>query len=335
MVKHLVGAERDVPNDGVVLRPRLDSLRGLATAQALNPTYSRIDAYHMTACTIDETVRRLLAVGGSLEHLGGVDNFCWPNIQYDPESNPDGKLKAAQLVRANWALRDYCLGFGIPLLSGKDSMYVDGNLEGDFGERHKISGLETLQFTGTSVIEDVQRCLTMEAKVPGDFLYVLGVTRNELAGSEYYDLYGYTGLNVPKVKLEEVLPLYQALEQSTRDEILASVHGIYRGGLGVHLALVAMAGGLGLEVELAKVPVEGVKRDDVLLYSESAGRFIVTVAPEDRAEFEERFKGLPWGCVGMVTENKKLTIRGLEGKVLLNVGLRQLKTAWKKPFGKL
>jgi phosphoribosylformylglycinamidine synthase len=335
VVKHLVGAERDVPNDGVVLRPRLESLRGLATAQALNPTYSRIDAYHMTACTIDETVRRLLAVGGSLEHLGGVDNFCWPNIQYDPESNPDGKLKAAQLVRANWALRDYCLGFGIPLLSGKDSMYVDGNLEGDFGERHKVSGLETLQFTGTSVIEDVQRCLTMEAKVPGDFLYVLGVTRNELAGSEYYDLYGYTGLNVPQVKLEEVLPLYQTLEQSTRGEILASVHGIYRGGLGVHLALVAMAGGLGLEVELAKVPAVGVKRDDILLYSESAGRFIVTVAPEDRAEFEEKFKGLPWGCVGMVTENKKLTIRGLEGKVLLNVGLRQLKTAWKKPFGKL
>ena len=335
VVKHLVGAERDVPNDGVVLRPRLDSLRGLATAQALNPTYSRIDAYHMTACTIDETVRRLLAVGGSLEHLGGVDNFCWPNIQYDPESNPDGKLKAAQLVRANWALRDYCLGFGIPLLSGKDSMYVDGNLEGDFGERHKVSGLETLQFTGTSVIEDVQRCLTMEAKVPGDFLYVLGVTRNELAGSEYYDLYGYTGLNVPQVKLEEVLPLYQALEQSTRGEILASVHGIYRGGLGVHLALVAMAGGLGLEVELAEVPAEGVKRDDILLYSESAGRFIVTVAPEDRAEFEEKFKGLPWGCVGIVTESKKLTIRGLEGKVLFNVGLRQLKTAWKKPFGNL
>ncbi|MCG6944377.1 MAG: phosphoribosylformylglycinamidine synthase [Deltaproteobacteria bacterium] len=334
-VKHLVGAERDVPNDGVVLRPRLDSLRGLAMAQALNPTYSRIDAYHMTACTIDETVRRLLAVGGSLGHLGGVDNFCWPNIQYDPESNPDGKLKAAQLVRANWALRDYCLGFGIPLLSGKDSMYVDGNLEGDFGERHKVSGLETLQFTGTSVIEDVQRCLTMEPKVPGDFLYVLGVTRNELAGSEYYDLYGYTGLNVPQVKLKEVLPLYQALEQSTRGEILASVHGIYRGGLGVHLALMAMAGGLGLEVELTKVPAEGVKRDDVLLYSESAGRFIVTVAPGDRAEFEERFKGLPWGCVGRVTEKQKLAVRGLGGNVLFRVGLQQLKSAWKKPFGKL
>jgi len=211
-IKHLVGVERDVPNDGVVLRPRLDSLRGLAIAQALNPTYSRIDAYHMVACTIDETVRRLLAVGGSFQHLAGVDNFCWPNIQYHPESNPDGKLKAAQLVRANWALKDYCLDFGIPLLSGKDSMYVDGNLEGEFGERHKVSGLETLQFTGTSVIEDVQRCVTMDAKMAGDLIYVLGLTRNELAGSEYYDLFDYTGLNVsgpswwlrPMASIEEV-----------------------------------------------------------------------------------------------------------------------------------
>ncbi len=335
VIKHLVGVERDIPNDAVVLRPRLDSLRGLATAQALNPTYSRIDAYHMAACTIDETVRRLLAVGGSLEHLAGVDNFCWPNIQYDPDSNPDGKLKAAQLVRANWALRDYCLGFRIPLLSGKDSMYVDGNLVGGFGERHKISGLETLQFTGTSVIEDVQHCITMDAKMAGDFLYMLGITRNELAGSEYYDLFGYTGLNVPQVRVEEVLPLYKALEDAIDAELVASAHGIYRGGLGVHLALVAMAGGLGLDLELNKVPADGVKREDILLYSESAGRFIVSVAPDNRADFEEKFRGLPYGCIGRVVEKTKLTVRGLGGKILFSVGLRQLKSAWKKPFGDL
>jgi phosphoribosylformylglycinamidine synthase len=335
VIKHLVGAERDIPNDAVVLRPRLDSVRGLAIAQALNPSYSRIDAYHMAACTIDETVRRLLAVGGSIKHLGGVDNFCWPNIQYHPDSNPDGKLKAAQLVRANWALRDYCLGFGIPLLSGKDSMYVDGNLEGDFGERHKVSGLETLQFTGTSVIEDVQRCVTMDAKIAGAFLYVLGLTRNELAGSEYYALFGYTGLKVPEVRLEELQPLYQALEDSVRDELVASVHGIYRGGLGIHLALVAMAGGLGLAVELAEVPAEGVRREDVLLYSESAGRFIVSVAPEDKSAFEERFKDLPCGCIGRVMKKGTFTVRSLSGKILFSIGLRQLKSAWKRPFGNL
>ena len=94
--------------------------------------------------------------------------------------------KAAQLVRSCWALRDYTLTFGIPLLSGKDSMYTDGELKGPSGESQKVSGLPTLQFTATSVIEDIRRCVTMEFKVPGDLLYVLGETRDELGAGEYY-----------------------------------------------------------------------------------------------------------------------------------------------------
>ena len=153
----------------------------------------------MVAATIDEAVRRILAVGGRLDEIGGVDNFCWPNIQYDPVQNPDGRYKAAQLVRANLALRDLCLAFGIPLLSGKDSMYVDGYLPGAFGERHKVSGLPTMQFTATGIVADVLKSQTMEVKSPGDLVFVLGTTRNELGGSAYYDLFGYTGLNVPRV----------------------------------------------------------------------------------------------------------------------------------------
>ena len=114
MIKPLVGRGRDVASDAVVMRPVLDSSRGLAVTQALNPFYSEIDTYRMTAATIDEAVRRVLAVGGDPEHLGGVDNFCWPTIQYDPLKNPDGKYKAAQLVRANWALRDTVWPSGFP-----------------------------------------------------------------------------------------------------------------------------------------------------------------------------------------------------------------------------
>mgnify|MGYP000163902693 CR=1 FL=1 len=144
MIKPLVGAERDVDSDATVIRPILEGQKGLVFAQALLPTYSTIDAYHMTACTIDEAVRRAIAVGGDPDHLGGVDNFCWPNIQYHPEKNPDGKFKAAQLVRACRALRDVCLAYGIPLLSGKDSMYVDGHLVGRYGETVKVSAFERI-----------------------------------------------------------------------------------------------------------------------------------------------------------------------------------------------
>jgi phosphoribosylformylglycinamidine (FGAM) synthase-like enzyme len=193
VIKPLVGAGRDVPSDAAVIRPVLTSQRGLVFSQALIPMYSAIDAYHMTACTIDEAVRRAIAVGGDPDHLGGVDNFCWPNIQYDPLKNPDGKHKAAQLVRSCRALKTMCLAYGIPLLSGKDSMYVDGHLPGRYGETHKVSALETLQFSVTGVIQDVGQCLTMDVKSPGDRVWVVGLTKNELGGSEYYEHLGHVG----------------------------------------------------------------------------------------------------------------------------------------------
>jgi phosphoribosylformylglycinamidine synthase len=335
VIKPLVGAERDVDSDATVIRPVLEAQKGLAFAQALLPTYSTIDAYHMTSCSIDEAVRRLLAVGADLDHIGGVDNFCWPNIQYDPRSNPDGKFKAAQLVRSCRALRDLCMAYEIPLLSGKDSMYVDGNLAGRYGETHKVSALETLQFSAISVIEDITRCITMDSKIAGDLIYVLGSTRNELGGSEYYEHLGYVGCNVPEVRTAEFLPLYRNVKSAIENDLVASAHGVYRGGLAVHMAKVAMGGNLGMHVNLGQVPRRDVERADVLLFSESAGRFIVTVDPVKRAAFEELFEGSPCGCIGTVTEIPDFVVQGIESEAIIRVPLADLKMAWKKTFGEL
>ena len=335
VIKPLVGADRDVASDAAVIRPVLRSDKGLAFAQALLPAYSAIDTYHMTACCIDEAVRRLIAVGADPGHIGGVDNFCWPSIQYDRIQNPDGKFKAAQLVRACWALRDICLAYEIPLLSGKDSMYVDGNLAGRYGETHKVSAPATLQFSTVAVIEDIHRCVTMDAKIPGDLLYILGTTRNELGGSEYYEHLRYIGCNLPQVLPAEFRALYQNLGQAVADQLVASAHGIYRGGLAVHLALVGMGGKLGLSIDLAQVPAEGIERDDLLLFSESAGRFIVTVDPSNREAFERIFNNTSCACVGRVTEQPDLVVKGLDRQIILAVALDDLKTAWKKPFGDL
>lgn len=336
VIKPLGGVNRDVNNDAAVIRPVLDSPKGLAFAQSLLPSYSAIDAYHMTACAIDEAVRRVVAVGGDLNHIGGVDNFCWPNIQYHAEKNPDGKFKAAQLVRSCRSLRDMCLTYDIPLLSGKDSMYVDGHLPGPYGETHKVSALGTLQFSTTSVIPDIARCVTMESKMPGDRVYVLGTTRDELGGSEYYAHFGYVGLNVPRVRPSAFLELYTALQTAIEDNLVASVHGVYSGGLGIHLALVAMGGDLGMEVDLAKVPSVDIQRDDTLLFSQSAGRFIVTVDPAHQARFEKAFRGLPCAAVGDVAgRDDPLRIIGTDGSALVELPVRELATAWKKPFGDL
>ena len=334
IIKPLVGVGRDVPGDAAVVRPVLTSDAGLAFAQALLPHYAAIDAYHMVACTIDEAVRRLIAVGGDPDHIGGVDNFCWPSIQHDADKNPDGRFKAAQLVRACWALRDTCLAYAIPLLSGKDSMYVDGHLPGRFGERHKVSALPTLQFSAVSVIDDIRRCTTMDAKAAGDRVYVLGETADELGGSEYYDLFGDTGCRVPRTAPERFWPVYQTLARAIAQGWVASAHGVYRGGLGVHLGLVAMAGRLGLDVALDRVPVGGQLRADKILFSESAGRFIVTVEEAYRERFETLFEGLPCGWVGTVNADPVLSVRWGNDD-LLRLPVERLLEAWKKPFGNL
>jgi phosphoribosylformylglycinamidine synthase len=214
-------------------------------------------------------------------------------------------------------------------------MYVDGHLPGRYGETHKVSALETLQFSTTAVIADITKCVTMDSKMPGDLLYVLGTTGNELGGSEYYEHFGYVGLNVPQVRPDEFAPLYQALYRSIEAELVASARGIYRGGLGVHLALKAMAGNLGLQVDLGLVPAKGAVRNDVLLFSESAGRFIVTVDPENSENFEKMFKGLAWACIGTVTAQTDFIVTGLDNRTLIKVAVQDLKVAWKKPFGDL
>ncbi|MGD9013265.1 MAG: AIR synthase-related protein [Desulfobacterales bacterium] len=335
VIKPLVGAERDVNSDATVTRPVLNASKGLAFTQALLPTYSAIDAYHMTSCSIDEAVRRLIAVGADPDHIGGVDNFCWPNIQYHPVDNPDGKFKAAQLVRACWALRDMCQAYEIPLLSGKDSMYVDGHLPGRYGEMHKVSAPETLQFSAISVVADIQHCVTMDSKMPDDLIYVLGTTQDELGGSEYYAHFGEIGLNVPRVDAQRFRGIYRALNQAITRGLVASAHGIYRGGLGVHLALVAMGGNLGMQVELERVPASGVRHKPLVLFSESAGRFIVTIDPKNRQDFEKLFEPSICACIGTVTATPQLDIMGLDQKNIVSLAVSDLKAAWKKPFGDL
>jgi phosphoribosylformylglycinamidine synthase II len=335
IIKPLVGKERDMVSDAVVVRPVLSSTKGIALTQTINPFYSLIDTYHMVGVTIDEAVRRCIAVGGDLSCIGGVDNFCWPTIIYDPVKNPDGKYKAAQLVRACWALRDYTDAFEIPLLSGKDSMYTDGEVEKSSGEMEKISGLPTFQFTVTTLVKDIRRCVTMDVKIPGDHVYIIGETRDELGASEYYLMMNWVGCNVPMVDSKKVLPLYQSIHKAIQNGLIASCHAVGRGGLGVHLALCAIGGNLGMDINLESVPVEKRLSNTRLLYSESAGRFMVTVDTSKKKAFEEIMSGLPYACVGSVTNTDILHVLGVDGKTIVKDTLSDLKNTWNEPFGEL
>ena len=325
-VKPMVGASNDGPGDASVLRPILDSWEGVAVSSGICPRYSDIDTYHMMACAIDEGVRNNIAVGGNLKHMAGLDNFCWCD-PIQSEKTPDGEYKLAQLVRANMALYEYTRAFGVPCISGKDSMkndYLIGST--------KISIPPTVLFSVVSVIPDVRNCVTMDAKRANDLVYVLGETRAEMGGSEYYALHGFIGNQVPRVDAQRARKLYEALSSTMEKGLVASCHDCSDGGLGVALAEVAFAGGLGMEVDLRKVPASGVDGNDTLLFSESQSRFVATVRPENQKAFEDCLKENIFSPVGRVVSGKGFTITGLGGSAVVRADIDELKEAWKKPL---
>jgi len=164
---------------------------------------------------------------------------------------------------------------------------------------------------------------------------VIGLTKDELGAGEYYEMLGFTGLNVPEVDAESFIKTYKAMSEAMEKELASSVHGIYRGGLGVHLAMCSMAGNLGIDVDLSLLPVEKELRSDRLMFSESAGRFIVSVSPENSAAFEDVFKGLPIKCIGKVTASSRFILKADSEKILIDVDVQDLKAAWKRPYGGL
>jgi phosphoribosylformylglycinamidine synthase len=245
----------------------------------------------------------------------------------ESEKTPDGAYKAAQLVRANQALRDYCVAFGVPLISGKDSMKNDYMI----GDR-KISIPPSVLFSVMGRIDDIHKAVTMDVKQPGDLVYLLGETRNELGASEYYTMHGEVGCQVPTVDSTTALKLFQTINRAQQQAVLASCHDLSDGGLGVALAETAFAGGYGVKADLRNVSTPEKMRADQILFSETPSRFLVTVRPEQREAFEGIFGGQNLGLIGVVTEAPILRIDGLQGELLVEENIDALKAAWQAPL---
>ena len=302
VIKPFVGVNSDIQSDATVFMPEVLSQEGIILAHGIAPHYSDIDTYHMMASIIDLAIRRTIAVGGKLGHIAGLDNFCWPD-PVESEKTPDGQYKMAQLVRCNKALYEYSKAFGVPLISGKDSMKNDSTKGGK-----KISIPPTVLYSTIAKMENIEKALTLSAKRAGDLVYVIGETKAELGGSQYSVLKGAIGNEVPKVDAEYAISIYNAVSAATEKELCHSVHTPAFGGLAVGFAKVAAAGQLGLDIDLNKIPCDDLSAQEIL-FSESNSRFIITVAKEKAAEFEACFNDLPIAMVGEVTLDDEVVFR--------------------------
>jgi phosphoribosylformylglycinamidine synthase len=100
----------------------------------------------------------------------------------------------------------------------------------------------------------------------------------------------------------------------------------------VALAEVAFAGGLGIEVDLRRVPGSGMDRNDFVLFSESQSRFVVTVHPKNQKAFENCLQGNVFARVGWVNAGQDLAITGLQGTLVVRADIIDLKEEWKRPL---
>ncbi|MCL4409719.1 MAG: AIR synthase-related protein [Gammaproteobacteria bacterium] len=298
------------PNDAAVLKPVDDSIKGLAISCGINPSYGKIDAYWMAASAIDEAMRNNIAVGGRRVAL--LDNFTW--------GNPEKPERLGSLVRACEACYDFSVAFKAPFISGKDSLYNESPLG---------PVTPTLLITAVGVIPNLQVTTSMDLKAAGNHLYLVGDTFNELGGSEYYKLKGYLGASVPKVRGAKAKRTFKAVTAAIDQGMVKSCHDLSEGGLAVAAAEMAFAGGLGLELDLKKVPGKDLARNDFVLFSESNSRFLIEVAEADREDFEDLMKGKTCSLIGKVTKEQNLIVHGLNGKVVVDATLETLRHSWK------
>jgi phosphoribosylformylglycinamidine (FGAM) synthase-like enzyme len=320
VIKPLCGIQNDGPSDASVTRPLFDSNKGIIIANGINFRFGFIDPYWMAASCIDEALRQIISVGGSLKEVAILDNFCW--------GNPDKPDRLGGLVRAAYGCYDTAKAYGVPFISGKDSLYNEFSVH---GKSTAIPG--TLLISAISVMEDVNKSVSMYAKESGDLIYIVGKTRDELGGSHYYDLYGSVGNHVPKVYHQEAKNIFNALSKAAGKGLVKAMHDCSDGGLGVALAEMVFSGGLGAEIFLAEVPYQSAdRRDDFLLFSESNSRFVVEVERKKQKEFENILRGLPFGLAGCLSVGNDFKIYGLDGKVCVDADGRKLKETWRKPL---
>jgi len=321
VVKPLTGIENDGPSDAAVVRPKYDSNKGLAISCGMNPCYGDIDPYWMAMAGIDEAIRNIICVGARLDRIALLDNFCWGDCT-KPET-------LGAIVRAAEACYDGAMAFGTPFISGKDSLNNEFSCE----DGSQIAIPSTLLISAISIVDDVDKCVTMDVKTAGNLLFIVGRTRNELGGSHYYKVNGHIGANVPKTDLEVAPKTAKKIAHAIADGLVESCHDCSEGGLAVALAEMAFASGLGIQADLKGLPKSPqAMRTDAQLFSESTSRYVVEVKPENYHNFAKLMLNVPFGQIGNVTAENILLIKAEDGQTVIQLELERLKKAWQQTF---
>jgi phosphoribosylformylglycinamidine synthase len=286
VIKPLTGPLQVGPSDAAVLRPKLGSHRGIAIGCGLAPQIE--DPYEMALAAIDEAIRNVVAVGADPSKIAILDNFCWPSV--------DDERTMGTLVRACEACRDAALAYGIPFISGKDSLHNQFT-HSETGEVIRIPN--TLLISAIGIIDDVRKCVTMDLKSPrGRRVYLLRPSKADLAGRK------------------QVHELVAALIQQ---RLVVSCHDVSDGGKLVAAAEMCIASGYGMVIESEDEP-----------FTESSGQYLIEMADENsalRIATLARDAAALFTVYGVVVDSRKFTITHLD-RPHTEIEISELRNAW-------
>ncbi len=330
VIKPLVGVENDGPGDAAVVRPVLNSRRGLAISCGMNPLYGDLDTYHMATSAIDEAIRNCVSVGADPAKIAILDNFCW-GFTDRPET-------LGSLVRAAIGCQDLSVVMQTPFISGKDSLHNEFSYTDAEGTRQTISIPATLLISAMGQVPDVANCVTMDLKKSGNQLFQIGVTGDHFGGSHFAMVNGLAGGQVPTVDAQRAKATFAALHLAISSGLIRSCHDMSEGGLAVAIAEMAFAGGLGADINTDEIGIEmeevgpdaDVSVDYVaaaLLFSESNTRFIVEVELANVDAFKKAMAEIDIQKIGVVTDEPMLRIE-MAHNLIIESDISRLKKAW-------
>ncbi|MEK7389754.1 MAG: phosphoribosylformylglycinamidine synthase subunit PurL [Elusimicrobiota bacterium] len=333
IVKPLQGVRHDGPGDACVVWPHaatgdMNDFSSFAVGHGLNPEYGRIDPYWMAMACVDEALRNVSCVGADPARAALLDNFCW--------ASPDDPKQLGALIRAAEGCRDAAKGFGVPFISGKDSLFNQSTDEK--GKDLPIPG--TVLISAVAPVYDGRKAVTMDFKGPGNALYMIGRTNDEMAGSLYHRVLGRVGGDVPRVNPATAIDGFKALHAAISRGLVLSAHDLSEGGLALAAAEMGFTGEFGCLIDLDECPRDPrIFSNETLLFSESPSRILTEVAPEDEGAFLRHFgKSAKSACVrrvGQTTANPILKVTGLEGTTVLEEPLKELKEAWQNALPRI
>ena len=317
-VKPLVGPQGNGPGDAAVVRPRLESRRGVVISCGMNPAYGDFDPYHMAASAIDEAVRNAVAVGADPNKIAILDNFCW--------GNTDRPETLGSLVRAALACYDVAVAWKTPFISGKDSLNNEFTWTDADGEKQNLVIPPSLLISAMGQVDNVGDCVTMDCKEVGNPLYLIGATLEEFGGSHLSQVMGLEGGQVPVVNTVSAKRTFDWLHNAIKQHWIRACHDLSEGGLAVAVAEMAFAGELGVQVDIAAD-----QNPATALFAESNSRFVVEVAADSAAQFEAAIGDLPVAKLGQVTGDANVALTH-GGESYLSVAWKELYEAWHQPL---